>query len=268
MSMARIGWADLPDEVQTAVEDKIGPVLAHASVAGGVNSAVAATLHTAAGPVFVKGIPLDHPQIGSQRRERDINPTVRTLSPRLLWDLETAGWSLLCFEHAPGRHADYTPGSADLPRVAALLNDLAALPCPQVPTIKTVEQRWSAYVPPTQRHHLRGTHLLHTDFAPDNILISADRTLLLDWAWPTIGPAWADPAALLIRLIDAGHLAAAADAWGREQFSSWRDARAEAVTAFTGALAQMWTEIAETDPQPWKQSMASAARRLADRRAN
>jgi hypothetical protein len=59
-----------------------------------------------------------------------------------------------------------------------------------------------------QPAQLAGDTLLHTDYNPENILITPDGTArLIDWAWPTCGAGWIDPCCLLIRLIAAGHTA-------------------------------------------------------------
>jgi hypothetical protein len=51
----------------------------------------------------------------------DINSYVVPLASRLLWHIETAGWNVLGFEPIDGHHADYAPGSSDLPKVAEAL---------------------------------------------------------------------------------------------------------------------------------------------------
>lgn len=54
--------------------------------------------------------------------------------------------NLLAFAYIPGvRHADYSPGSADLPIVVQVINRLQPIRCPDLP-VKRAEQRWAAYV--------------------------------------------------------------------------------------------------------------------------
>jgi hypothetical protein len=68
-----------------------------------------------------------------QHREAMINPYVQPVAPRLLWQAEEAGWNLLAFEYIPAvRHADYRPGSPDLPRVVAAMNQLRRIRCPDL----------------------------------------------------------------------------------------------------------------------------------------
>jgi hypothetical protein len=57
----------------------------------------------------------------SQRREAAVAPLVREISPALLCHFDEAGWNVLGYEYAPGRHADYSPGSPDLDRLVQLM---------------------------------------------------------------------------------------------------------------------------------------------------
>lgn len=263
MSMSRIPFEQLPGDVRQAVVDKTGAVHAAGTVRGGMNSGIASVLETESGSVFVKGIPADHPQVGAQRREAAIAPHLPASCPRLYWHLELDGWSLLGYEVVDGRHADYTPGSPDLPLVEAALAELQGITAPAGIKIKDAVDRWADYAPPETLQYFRGDTLLHTDFAPDNVLIVGGRVRLVDWAWPTRGAAWIDPGALALRLMDAGHPAEAAVAFAG-RFPSWRDAEPEALAAFGSATAALWQEIAEGDEAHWKQGMAEQAERLAD----
>lgn len=246
-----IDWEDPPEDARTAIQARTGPIEHVCAVSEGTNSAFAAVLHTSGGRVFVKGIRTDHPSVVAQQREAAINPHVRTLAPALRWHLnEVAGWNVLGFEHIEGRHPDYRPGSADLPIVVDVIQALGAIPCPDT-SIRDAGKRWAPYLDrPAAVELFAGDTLLHTDYNPENILITPDGTArLIDWAWPTRGAAWIDPCCLLLRLIAAGHTAPTG-----------------ALDTFTLASARLWQEIADNDPQPWKQRMARAAREWADAR--
>ncbi|MFI0937435.1 aminoglycoside phosphotransferase [Streptomyces sp. NPDC021020] len=260
--MSRIPFAQLPAVVRRAVADKTGAVRQAATSPGGMNSGVASVLDTDGGPVFVKGIPTAHPQVGAQRREAAVAPHLPSSCPRLYWHLEVGGWSLLGYEVVNGRHADYTPGSPDLPLVEAALADLQGISAPADVEIKRAVDRWAEYAPPGTLHHFDGDTLLHTDFAPDNVLIADGRARLIDWAWPTRGAAWIDPGALALRLMEARHTVEAAVAFAY-RFPSWRDATPAALAAFGAATASLWREIAEQDGAEWKSAMADHAATLA-----
>ncbi|WP_406471683.1 aminoglycoside phosphotransferase [Streptomyces hirsutus] len=260
--MSRIPFEQLPADVRQAVADKTGAVHQARTVQGGMNSGIASVLETESGSVFVKGIPADHPQVAAQRREAAVAPHLSASCPRLYWHLEPDGWSLLGYEVVDGRHADCTPGSPDLPLVEAALTELQGITAPADIEIKDAVDRWADYAPPGTLQYFGGDTLLHTDFAPDNVLIVDERARLVDWAWPTRGAAWIDPGALALRLMDAGHPAEAAVAFA-DHFPSWRNAEPEALAAFGTATAALWREIAEEDGTPWKRGMAERAETLA-----
>lgn len=49
-----------------------------------------------------------------------------------------------------------------------------------------------------------GATLCHVDVRSDNILLTGDRIVLIDWCWAATGPAWLDAALLLLELRTAG----------------------------------------------------------------
>jgi hypothetical protein len=261
VSIPRIAFEQLPADARRAVADKTGTIHHAETMTGGMNSGIASVLDTDSGPVFVKGIPADHHQVDAQRREAAVAPHLPASCPRLFWHIEAAGWSLLGYEVLDGRHADYAPGSPDLPLVEAALTELQAVTAPTDVDIKDAADRWKNYAPAGTLHHFRGATLLHTDFAPDNILIVDGRARLVDWAWPTRGAAWLDPGALALRLMDAGHPVTDAVAFAA-RFPSWRAADPAALAVFGRATAALWHEIAAASPTEWKQGMAVHAARL------
>lgn len=264
--MQRTDWDRLSAGVRAAVEDRTGPVRAARTAPAGRNSSVAALLATDDGPVFIKGLRLDDPRAAAHDREEAVARYVTPLSPPLLWRTEVDGWDLLGFRAAPGRHADYRPGSADLPKVVDAMRRLALLWCPDLPQLKRAERRWAAHVDPTDLPMLRGDVLLHTDYSSDNVLIHGSTARLIDWAWPTLGAGFIDPGCFIVRLIHAGHTPVKAEAWVAD-LPAWTDAPPRGVDVLAGALARMWGQIADTDPTPWKRQMADAARAWQDHRA-
>jgi hypothetical protein len=262
VSMNRLAWHQLPPAARTAVQEHTGPVLTTADVSTGANSAIAVKALTTSGEVFIKGIPSDHRQVRTQLREAAVNPYLPKSAPRLLWHLRAGGWDLLGFEVIDGPVADFTPGSPDLPLVVDALTELAASPCPDIPLL-SFTQRYAAYSDTPEL--FTGDALLHTDMAPHNVLI--DRTAhLIDWAWPTRGPAWADPAVWAVRLIDAGHTPQQAEQWAC-RLSAFSSADPRALMAFAQANDRHWQEVQAQDPaRAWKRQMAASATAWLDHR--
>jgi hypothetical protein len=267
LTLERSDWNDLSQAVRDLVQTHTGPIRAARTLSAGLNSHLAAVLDTIDGPLFVKGVRTDHPGVVRQHREAMINPHVQPLAPQLRWQAEGAGWNLLVFTYIAGaKHADYSPGSADLPAVVQVVNQLQQIRCPDLP-VKRAEQRWAAYVDDdTDLGLLAGTALLHTDFNPLNVLLTADGTWIIDWAWPTRGAAFIDPACFLLRLMLGGHTAAEAEVWAA-QFPSWGKTPREAINVFAIACARLYDEIAREDPQPWKKRFAAVARDWAEYRS-
>ncbi len=196
-------------------------------------------------------------------REGLINPCVRPISPAVQWQAESPEWIALGFEIVRGRHADLAPGSADLPTAVELLKRIGGLPLPEL-AADWHETRWDRYT--DQPELLRGDTLLYTDIHPSNILIG-DRTWAVDWAWPTRGAAFIDPAVLVVQLVAAGHSPEQAEGWA-SAWPSWKDADPAAIDAFAAANTSMYRTLADRRPDaPWLGAMAAATRAWAHHRA-
>ena len=254
---ARTPWQELPSAVRAAVEAETGPVRAVDTIGAGLNSGIAAVVHTTGTSVFIKGLPSDHRRIAAQHREAALAAHVTDIGPALRWQIEVGGWNLLGFEHLTGRPADLGPGSADLAALAATLTQLSHVPAPEVPLAR-IERRWAGHADEQDLVLLAGDQLLHTDLNPHNILVTEDGARIVDWAWPTLGAAWVDPACAALWLIAEGHTPAAAETWA-STIPAWRNAPAASVDVFTAVNVRLWEQIARDDPQPWKQRLHQAA---------
>lgn len=255
MVTARLDWED----VRSLIERQTGPVLAAKPVTEGLNSEIAVVVHTSLGATFVKGLRSDHRRVWTQQREAEINPYVVQVAPRLLWHVETDGWNLLGFERVDGRHVDYSPGSPDLPKLIHILRRLGEIPCPDLP-LKSAPQRWASYTDDPEL--FTGDHLLHTEWSPGNVLIN-DVAHLVDWAWPTRGAAWIDPACWAVWLVASGHSPQSAEHWAA-QLPAWRSAPLDALNAFAWAQAALWDGIAQDGPEPWTEHLSDAAHQWAE----
>ncbi len=111
-----------------------------------------------------------------------------------------------------------------------------------------------------------GTTLTHTDWMPDNVLISHGRAWLVDWAWATPGAGWIDPAFWLLRLVAHGHTIEQPEAHAG-RMPEYAAADPAHLDVFARANVNMWSKIAGANPIPWAKTMAQAARAWAQHRS-
>lgn len=196
---------ELPDTVLRLIEKASGPIVDVQAVNAGRNSAIAARVRITDRMLFVKGLPFEHPRVWTQEREADVGPHIKGTAPVLHWHVEEDGWSLLGFEYVEGGHADYTPGSPDLPAVMATMARLAELSAPDI-ELKNMAHRLRTYVvEPAEPSWFTGASLLHTEWNPHNVVMTDRGALFVDWGWASTGAAWIDPALWLLWLIAHGH---------------------------------------------------------------
>ena len=264
----RIQWADLPAALKDAISARSGPITVGRSVTAGQNSPLAAVVETRDSRVFVKGLPSGHRLVITQAREAAAAHLAKGISPELLWHFDEAGWNVLGFEHIQGRAADYSPGSPDIDLVAGLMEALTAIEIPPSPgPWKPIETRLRTYVDdPGDAAVFAGTVLTHTDWMPDNVLISRGRAWLVDWAWATPGAGWTDPAFWLLRLIAHGHTIQQAEAHAARLPANAASDPAH-LDVFARANVNTWNEIESQNPIPWAKTMAHAARTWAQHRS-
>lgn len=207
-------------------------VLADHSQTGGYSPGMASRLELKDGrAVFAKAVSsVQNPQSPDLYR-REI-AAMRTLpseiaSPTLLWSHDDGQWVVLVLEWIEGWHPQDPWSSNDLARVVGTLADLATALTPSpVEATSAVEDLASLYggwsyladqperagrLDPWAQQNLgllaelesgwvtavRGDTLLHTDLRADNILLTSERVVLLDWAYTVQGAAWLDLAMLL-----------------------------------------------------------------------
>ncbi|WP_212909639.1 hypothetical protein [Streptomyces sp. TS71-3] len=220
------------------------------------------------GPFFVKAM---RNRPGGRRdsivREKRINPFVQPVSPALRWHAEDEEWIALGFDLVDARPSNFKPGSPDLPSVVELLNRVGELDLPDVAR-DWPETRWDRFASNESEAELfQGDALLHADINPSNLLVGDQEVWAVDWAWPTRGAAFIDPAQLIVQLIAAGHCAEAAESWAAE-CKVWADADPKAIDAFATATVRMWRAMADRRPsEPWLAAVAAAAQVWADHRA-
>jgi|SRR5580704_1565362 hypothetical protein len=255
-----MAWDDLPGPLRHAIEARTGPIGAVRIATAGQNSPLAAIIEAGDGRFFAKGMPSGHRRVISQAREAAVAPLVREISPALLWHFDEAGWNVLGYEYADGRHADYTPGSSDLDHLARLMTALGDIRVTSPGPFKRADERWKPYLDdPESASVLSGPVLTHSDWTPDNVLVSAHRAWLIDWAWPTLGAGWIDPACWVLRLMaSGGHTAREAERQA-SRLPAFEAADPAHIDLFAAANVRLWAEVAQSGPSAWTGKMAQAA---------
>ncbi|MGW4883116.1 hypothetical protein [Streptomyces murinus] len=246
-------------EILPLVRDHTGPVTGIHRTTHGHSSDLTAVVECAKGPFFVKAV---RNRPGGRRdsliREREVGAALVHVAPPLLWDVEAEEWLVLGYEAVDGRPAHFEPGSADLPLVVDLVARIGRVPLPAFARDWT-ETRWDRFAATGSEAGLfRGDTLLHTDINPSNMLVAGRRVWAVDWAWPTRGAGFIDPALLVVQLVASGHTAAEAEKWAA-QVPAWREAEPEAVDAFAAAGLRMYRARTRRRPaEEWLTAMVRA----------
>ncbi|WP_406331874.1 hypothetical protein [Streptomyces sp. NBC_00203] len=254
-------------EIQALIGQHTGELSSLRRTERGFSSDLTALVEGEKGGFFVKAV---RNRPGGRRdsltRERLINPFVSPISPALRWCAEDEDWVVLGFEAVTGRLSDFGPGSPDLPRIVQLLDRVGRLDLPEVAR-DWPETRWDRFaLDETEAELFRGKSLLHTDINPSNLIVGEQNMWAVDWAWPTRGAAFIDPALFVVQLVAAGHTAEGAESWA-SRCTAWTKADPKAVDAFVGATVRMYRAFAERKPDvPWIKAMEAAAQAWADHR--
>jgi hypothetical protein len=286
--MPRSTWEVLPAAVRAAIEHETGDVRKAVLPGAGRNSDFSATLHTATGPVFCKGIAgADGKRGRMHRHEAAVNQFLpASVVPRLLWRAEADGWLLLGFECSPGRHANLAPGSPDLGPVRDAVNTTVEALGSKAVEASSLAGQWARLaawrrlakdspsdLDPWTRERFDllttwetaavervadGT-LAHTDLHSLNILVHGQEARIIDWARSRNANPAVDPAFLITRLIEAGHEPAMAEAWA-DGLPLWRQTSAKTKTAFAVAIWGIWEYLERHQPLAHRAVLTAAAR--------
>lgn len=279
-------WSELPEQVRYVVREHIGPFTAVTSITAGQNSDLAIVLNRADGsPVFVKGVNGVSPRMRWLRNETIAAPLTRGISPEVLFSTDVAGWLVVGFEYVTGRAASLAPGSSDLSVIAGALDRISTRPgiglrplrerwgvtdwwrklAAAAPTVVegwdiSEATEWSELFPVL----VDGDRLAHTDLHGDQFLLGADGALrVVDWGYPGAGASWVDAAFLALRLIEAGHLPAEAEAWLAGNVECFAHADEKCLTAFAVYIAGLWGYWAATGDISGARGRARVARHYA-----
>ena len=216
-------WAQVPGGVRAWAEGVGGgPPSSVRDVAGGFSPGATAVLVCPRGAVFVKavGAALNPDSPDFHRREAVVSAALPEAPPfpRLLDVYDDGDWVALAFEAVDGRPPAHPCDPVELDAAADGLNELHALVTPNpVAVAPPAAERlgglfggWSAMavsveVPdgldPWARRHLddladlearwpeavAGTTLLHSDVRSDNLLVTTDCVVFVDWPHACVG---------------------------------------------------------------------------------
>lgn len=232
----RLEWQHLHPDVRSTVERRLGsPVCEAASQGAGFTPGFASCLTAEDGSsVFVKAAskqaqrPIAASYGEEARKLRLLPPDLP--APKLLWFDEDDRWVILGLEHIEGRIPARPWKLDELDRCLSALTVVAKSnhdPAPELQLLPLHEDLpklltgWDhvAETRPDWPHldQLRelahsyaelpdAEHLVHADVRDDNLILADDgRTLVCDWNWPALGPAWLDVVDLLVTAHGDGH---------------------------------------------------------------
>ncbi|WP_329114654.1 aminoglycoside phosphotransferase family protein [Streptomyces sp. NBC_01465] len=281
----RLHWEDLPAPVRRAVENLLGaPVDTAVTQPGGFSPGLAARLQLTDGRrAFVKAVSAEtNPHSPSLHRAEGHNTAALPTDvpvPRLLGSYDDGTWVVLAFEDIAGHQPHIPWQPEELTRVLDAVGELAARLTPSpvdVPYAADIlESTFSGWrklaaagdpgdtdgLDPWARRHLdalvriaegwsdgvRGDTLAHGDLRADNMLLTPDRVVFVDWPHACRAAPWFD---LLVML---PCVAAQGGPDPEELFLRHplgRDADPEAVTAVLAALAGYFVRNSLQPPPP------------------
>jgi serine/threonine protein kinase len=238
----RLGWSDLPADVQREIEAVLGGrVVAAESQAGGFSPGTADRVRTqTGGRAFVKAVSPDQNPDSPDllRREADyLDALARSPRvPRPIGRYDDGHWIALAMEEIDGEcppvpwsdeHVD-----AAMDTLAALAADLTPSPIseldPVAEGLASIFGGWQRLrdqphpgldpwiaarldelieVSGSSLHRLVGDTVVHCDIRADNLLVRPDGSMVVvDWPWALTGPDWLDRFLLLINIdLYGGH---------------------------------------------------------------
>jgi len=284
---ARVHWEDLPAPVRASIERACGaPVASAATQHGGFSPGLAARALCADGTrVFIKAVSARANADSHRYHQREarvlaaLDPLIaagRLPVPRLRATATSGPWTALVIDDVDGRQPSTPWRAPDVGRVLAALDRLARALTPAPIAVPAITELYAAAytgwralarrpadgrldpwtrarlgrlagLEETWAAHAHGDTLLHTDLRADNILLSGDHVMIVDWPHACRGAAFVDPVLLAIGIAaDGGHdprrvLAGSPAA---------RTADPAAITALVCAAAGYYTERALRPPPP------------------
>jgi aminoglycoside phosphotransferase (APT) family kinase protein len=283
----RVEWAQVPAAVRAAIEDVCGAAVVRARTQpGGFSPGLAARVRCASGArYFVKAVSAqanpDTPELHRQEARvlAALEPLITSRQlpvPRLHGIVDRPPWIALVLQDIAGRQPQLPWRTAELHQVVAVLDQLADSLTPAPVPVPDVGQRLGAeftgwrtlaaspgrdHLDPWSRAHLdqladleatwaghaAGDTLLHADIRADNLLLTRQGVMVVDWPWACRGAAFTD------LVLFAPSVALQGGPQPAELIASSRSGGAaspHAVTALVCALAGYLTETSLRPPPP------------------
>jgi aminoglycoside phosphotransferase (APT) family kinase protein len=278
---ARIPWEAVPESVREAVESELGACVAEAvTQPGGFSPGVAARLRLEdERSVFIKAVGSE-PNAESpefHRREARVAAALppETPAPRFLFAHDDGDWVALVFEDVDGQEPEMPWRRDELDRVLDGLTALSEALTPAPIEAPLVSQRyaelfrgwrtladdpsvgldsWTANrldvlveLEAAWEEASAGETLLHADIRADNMLLTEDRVVFVDWPHVCLGAPWID----LLAFLPSVGMQAGPKPW--ELFDDHpiaRQADPERVNAVLAALAGFFVHRSTMPPPP------------------
>lgn len=230
---SRVQWEQIPETVRAGIEDRLGSrVVSAASQPGGFSPGSADRVVLADGRrAFVKAVGTEvNPDSPAIHRQEIVVTTALPdagFAPRLLGSYDDGTWVALAFDDVDGRSPRMPWTDEDLTRcltaLAEMAERLSPSPLPDVPrlvdAVASGFSRWDtlledvpadldpwavarlpelAALGRTSLDVMDGDALVHSDVRADNLLLTADRVVVVDWPWASRGAAWVDSLTLVL----------------------------------------------------------------------
>jgi hypothetical protein len=227
----RLHWEDLPDHIRSAIEADFGTVTSAHTMTGGFSPGMAARLTLETGEtIFAKAVSSVQNEMAPRFHRREIQVASRfpmtAPVPHLRWSLDETdgdGWVVLVYDNVEGHPPAQPWEPAEFARVVDALNALTRdlTPSPVAATDigaidtgmpltggdwRRLRDESLEHPDPWVMHHLDrlvdmdarmpdltpGNTLLHMDLHGDNMLMTGQGVVIVDWPHAAIGPSWMD----------------------------------------------------------------------------
>ncbi|ROR71907.1 aminoglycoside phosphotransferase family protein [Bogoriella caseilytica] len=304
-SGTRITWDDLPVRVRQTVQDVLGDAVVSAvSQPGGFSVGTADRVLTDTGRrAFVKAVAphLNEHTPAMHRREIEIAGVLPSHlpAPRLLGSYDDGTWVVAILEDVDGRHPQVPWSDFELDAVLSAVRELGAVRAAELEsagvTLRSLADdlaheftgwsRVAADPPPkldpwaaarldlltglaaTGLQGARGDALVHGDLRADNILLTEQGPVLVDWPWTVRGGPWIDTLTVLLDAVVSSPSPQSALTDAEARLARWLPdaapgcASGEAVTGFLAGLAGMWADAARLPAPPGMAKLREFQRR-------